>query len=78
MPTLHLRNVPPKVYEALRARAAGSGRSLNAEVVAILREEIERRQGHEDLLRELERLSVVLPEGAPTPEQLIREDRDAR
>jgi len=78
VPTLHLRNVPPKVYEALRARAAGSGRSLNAEVVAILREEIERRQGHEDLLRELERLSVVLPEGAPTPEQLIREDRDAR
>ncbi len=78
VPTLHLRNVPLNVYEALRGRALRSGRSLNAEVVAILREEIERRQGHEDLLRELERLSVVLPEGAPTPEQFIREDRDAR
>lgn len=78
VPTLHLRNVPSKVYEALRARAAGSGRSLNAEVVAILREEVDRRQNQEDLLAELERLSVVLPEGAPTPEQLVREDRDAR
>ncbi len=78
MPTLHLRNVPVNVYEALRGRAARSGRSLNGEVVAILQEEVERRQSHEDLLEQLERLSVVLPEGAPTPEQLIREDRDAR
>ena len=77
VPTLHVRNVPAEVYEGLRARAQRAGRSMNAEVVVILQEVLGDERRHEDVFDELERLSVELPEDAPTPEQLIREARDA-
>src|ERR687895_553014 len=35
MATLHVRNVPEDVYEALRARAKSEGRSINAETIAV-------------------------------------------
>lgn len=77
--TLHVRNVPPDVYEALRARAASRHRSINAEVVEILRETLERP----DMSEILERMRLLaeridLPPDAPTPEQIIREARDSR
>jgi ATP-dependent Clp protease ATP-binding subunit ClpA/plasmid stability protein len=36
MATLHVRNVPDNLYELLRERAAGEGRSIGAEVVNLL------------------------------------------
>jgi plasmid stability protein len=79
MPALHVRNVPPEVYEALRARASREGRSMNAEVIAILRRALSSRRDPEDLMADLRRFRerVQLPPDAPTPEELIREDRDA-
>ena len=79
MPTLHIRNVPPEVYEALRARAAREGRSMNAEVIAILRRSLASRRGPDDVIADLRRFRerVHLPPDAPPPEELIREDRDA-
>ena len=35
-PTLYLRDVPPAVYEALRQRADGNGRTVGGEALAIL------------------------------------------
>ena len=75
MATLHVRNVPPDVYEGLRARAERAGRSINAETIAILREALGSAPG-DDILARLERLAFELPEGAPTPEEIIREARD--
>jgi plasmid stability protein len=79
MPALHVRNVPEEVYEALRARAAREGRSMNAEVIAILRRSLTSRRDPEDVIADLHRFRerVRLPADAPTPEDLIREDRDA-
>ena len=80
MATLHVRNVPPDVYEALRARAAREGRSINGEVIAILRRTLLRGRRGDELVADLRALreDASLPPGARAPEQLIREDRDAR
>src|ERR1017187_8974783 len=40
MPTLYVENVPEDVYEALRARAQGNGKSISAEVLALLAENV--------------------------------------
>jgi plasmid stability protein len=78
MATLHIRNVPDELYEALRARAEREGRSINAETIAVLREVL--RPSPEDLLAEIEslRARTTLPTGAFAPERIIRRDRDAR
>lgn len=78
MATLHVRNVPEDVYEALRARAASEGRSINAEAIAVLREAL--RPSSDDLLTEIRRLRATtrLPTGEFAPERIIRRDRDAR
>jgi plasmid stability protein len=80
VPTLHLRNVPTMVYESLRERAKRNGRSMNAEAVALLEEAIERRQQKTTITEQLRRLAheINLPPDAPTPEEIIREDRDRR
>jgi plasmid stability protein len=79
MPTLHVRNVPAEVYDALRARAAREGRSMNSEVIAILRRSLTARRDPEDVIADLRRFRerVTLPPDAPSPEELIGEDRDA-
>lgn len=40
MATLHVRNVPDELYELLRDRAAGNGRSIGAETVQLLEERL--------------------------------------
>jgi plasmid stability protein len=76
--TLHVRNVPDDIYEALRARAKSEGRSINAETIAVLREAL--RPSREDLLEQIRslRARTTLPTGRFAPERIIREDRDAR
>ncbi len=59
MPTLYVENVPKELYEALRGRARKRHRSMAAEVVALLEDniptekELSARRG---LLRRLEHL----------------------
>jgi plasmid stability protein len=79
MATLYVRDVPERLHKRLRARARFNGRSLNAEIIEILDGVVERdREGESitDKLRELA-LEINLPDDAPTPEQIIREHRDA-
>ena len=40
MPTLYVENVPPELYEALRLRASERRRSISAEVIALLEENV--------------------------------------
>jgi plasmid stability protein len=79
MPTLHLRNVPTKVYEQLRRRAKLNGRSMNAEAVALLEEAVERSARTGSITDELRRLAqkINLPPDAPRAEEIIRQDRDS-
>jgi len=82
MPTLHIRNVPVELYERLRAAAARNGRSLNAEVIVRLESTDETWRGNEQWWTEFEalsrRIAARIPPEFPTPEQMIREDRDSR
>jgi plasmid stability protein len=81
MATLYVENVPDELYEALRARAKLHRRSITAEVLALLEDnlptekELRRRA---DLLRKLDRLSASVKRVRgefPSAEQMIREDR---
>jgi plasmid stability protein len=80
VPTLHIRNVPVEVYEALRRRAGRFRRSLNAEVIETLRASVEETVERDRLLQELDDLQreFVLPEDAAKPEDVIREAREER
>lgn len=80
MPSLQIRELPPDVYEALAYRADRNGRSLAQQAIVELR----RAQGAERPQERREILSRIrgrLAAGqtlaqAPTPEALIRSDRE--
>jgi plasmid stability protein len=80
VPTLNIRNVPTRVVTTLKRRAKENSRSLNAEVVEILKDSSERYEQAADLLRELDELRAewLLPEDAPKPEDVIRQAREER
>ena len=79
VPTLHIRNVPPEVYEELRERARRAGRSLNAEVVDALKEFVRRERSY-GFIEQLDafRREWLAPEDTPKPEEIIREAREER
>ena len=81
MAELHVRNIPPDVRERLRARAAAEGRSMSAEVVAILRQALDQTAGAQrsEAVARLRRIQARnrLAPGHPPAEDLVREDRDA-
>lgn len=78
MPILYVRDVPDGLHEKLRARARRNGRSLNAEVLAILEQTGELEEDAVEITRRLQEIArrVNLPPDAPKPEDLIRRDRD--
>lgn len=78
--TLYVRNVPADLYAELQRWAAESGRSVNAEVLALLeREAVERsaRTGWLDSLVELSGELGLTRDDANLAVQAIREHRDA-
>lgn len=79
MAAFHLRDIPPGVLERLRERAAQNGRSMNAELLTILDEELS-KPTPEEWLRRLDevRERYAGRRWDPPPEVLIREDRDSR
>ena len=79
MPTLHIRQVPQSVYDALKRRADRNGRSLNMEVIEALGEFVAEERRSRAVLRRLDalRAEFLLPDDAPAPEDVIRELRDA-
>ena len=81
MPTLYVENVPDELYDALRERARGHRKSISAEVLSLLEEnvpspaELARRQEFLDRAR---RIRARRPRSAgpfPSSEQMQREDR---
>jgi plasmid stability protein len=81
MPTLYVENVPEDVYEALRARAQGNGKSISAEVLALLAENVptptELARRREVVTRMNKIRSRQSGKGGPllSTEQMLREDR---
>lgn len=79
VPTIHLRNVPPEVYDALKRRASASGRSLNAEAVDALRKATRAKRSFEEVMARIEERArrLNLKDLTP-PEDVIRKARDSR
>lgn len=85
MPNVHIRDVPIDALAVLRAAAERRGRSLNAELVAVLVASAEREELEADFDRRLDgvrrRWKARNPDGFPAglePETVIREAREAR
>jgi plasmid stability protein len=81
MPTLYVENVPEEVYRALRERAREHRKSISAEVLALLEENVptagELARRKEFLERARRMRSMPSPASGPFPssEELQREDR---
>ena len=81
MPTLYVENVPVDLYEALRRRASQRRKSISAEVLDLLEQNVPTPK---ELSRRRKVLKQVLliraqpaPQSGPFPtvEELLREDR---
>ena len=80
MATLYVRDVPERLYKRLRARARRNGRSLNAEVLELIDEAMLRELTSDEITDRLAELAaqIDLPQDAPRPEDIIRQERDRR
>ncbi len=78
MSTLHVRNVPDALYEAIRRRAAEKERSISAETILLLERALDLdRPGVRELLDSI-RSARPHVRGTVDVAALIREDRDGR
>lgn len=81
MATLYVENVPDELYEALRGRAHEHRKSIAAEVLALLAENVvtaRELKSRQAFLRRVERLRSrrTRPAGRfPSSEEMQREDR---
>jgi plasmid stability protein len=82
MATLYVENIPDDLYEALRGRARARRRSIAAEVLALLEENVPTAQelkARQDLLRKLVRMRAKrtnFGRAFPSTEEMLREDRE--
>ncbi|MGA8762514.1 MAG: hypothetical protein WB562_06455 [Candidatus Sulfotelmatobacter sp.] len=82
MPTLYVENVPDPLYKALRKRARENRKSMAAEVIALLEQNIPTEdliKKRQKVFRELARLRAMPPLTAgafPSAQEMIREDRE--
>jgi plasmid stability protein len=82
MATLYVENVPDEIYKALRKRARAKRKSIAAEVIELLEQNIpteaelkRRREAFEGLAR-LRARPPLTPGPFPSAEEMIREDRE--
>ena len=82
MATLYVENVPEAVYKALRERARKNRKSIAAEVIALLEQnvptaqELRRRREFVRRLAQLSSKKPLSPGPFPSTEEMIREDRE--
>lgn len=80
MATLHVRNIPEKLYKRIQRLAAEENRSITAEVIQLLTQGLEAREARRDAAAVIERIRrrsrrIKLPGDWTDSAQLLREDR---
>jgi len=78
MPSLNVRDVPPRLHRSLRRLAKSRRRTLRAEVITLLDGAVqseESRRQQEAILRRIERRRMRQPLGPPFVVEALREDR---
>ena len=81
MATLHVRNVPDKLYRGIHKLAQAENRSVTAEVIKLLSQGVqarEARQGVADVIDRIRRRAqkVELPRDWTDSTDLLREDHN--
>ena len=82
MPTLYVENVPDELYDALRQRARQNRKSIAAEVLTLLTEniptseELKRRKRISKQLAGLQKSVPLVTDSFLTTEQMLRQDRE--
>jgi plasmid stability protein len=82
MPTLYVENVPEPLYAALKARAKSRRKSISAEVLELLEqnipteEELQRRREFGRKMAEFRAAVSPAPGPFPSAEEMIRADRE--
>jgi plasmid stability protein len=82
MATLYVENVPEAIYKALRQRARKNRKSIAAEVIELLEqniptaEELKARREFARRMKELSSREPLSPGPFPSAEEMIREDRE--
>jgi plasmid stability protein len=82
MATLYVENVPDDLYEALRSQAKARRRSIAAEVLALLEEnvptarDLESRHEWYRKIIQLRNQQAASDHKFPSAEEMIREDRE--
>ncbi|MBM4031982.1 MAG: hypothetical protein FJ291_09375 [Planctomycetes bacterium] len=78
MARLYIRDVPPSLHHELRRLAAEHKRSISAEVIELLAQELAIRRKRAEVSKTLagiKRTRFTLPPGSPTTDEMLREDR---
>lgn len=80
MATLHVRNIPERLYRRIQKLAQEERRSVTAEVIQLLSQGIEVREARRGAAAVIKRIrsrsqKVELPSGWVDSVELIREDR---
>jgi plasmid stability protein len=80
MATLHVRNVPDKLYKRIQRLAEQGNRSVTAEVIQLLGQALQARETRGAAAAVIDRIrrqtsKVALPRGWTDSVELIREDR---
>jgi plasmid stability protein len=82
MATLYVENIPDDLYKALRKRAKDNSKSIAAEVIELLKQnvpteaELKRRREFYDRLAEMRAQPPLIPGPFPSAEEMVREDRE--
>jgi plasmid stability protein len=82
MATLYVENVPDSIYKALRERARKNRKSIAAEVIELLEqnvptaEELRKRREFARRMRELSSRPPLTSGPFPSAEEMVREDRE--
>jgi len=82
MATLYVENIPDPLYRALRERARKNRKSIAAEVITLLEEniptsaELKKRREFYDKMAEFRAKPPLTPGPFPSAEEMIREDRE--
>jgi len=82
MATLYVENVPDAIYKALKQRARKNRKSVAAEVIELLEqnvptaEELKARREFARRMKELSSREPLTPGPFPSAEEMIREDRE--
>lgn len=82
MATLYVENVPDDLYKAVRERARKNRKSIAAEVISLLEQniptaaELKRRRQFVRKLKQISSREPLTPGPFPSAEEMIREDRE--